>query len=121
MNFTTYITEKLQVPFCYGTNDCVLFSIGWAEIATGKKYLPAKLWKSEKEALTLLKKHGGLVAVFDKHFQQVEPNFAQDGDLTVLDGVAYLFSGAKIISVSAAGLISKNRLLVTVAWRVKHG
>lgn len=123
MNLADYITSKLTAPFEYGVNDCILFTIGWVEIATGKKYLPATIWKNEKEALRLIKKNGGLMAVFDKNFTPVEPNFARDGDLTLVDDIAYLFSGANLISVGQNGLVSKTRLTAMHAWtyEVKHG
>ncbi|HQS59723.1 MAG: hypothetical protein B7Y56_02995 [Gallionellales bacterium 35-53-114] len=116
-----YITGKLSQPFEYGVNDCILFTIGWVEIATGKKYLPAKLWKNEKEALRLIKKHGGLIAVFDKHYTRIEPNYARDGDLTIVDGIAYLFSGVSIVSVGQSGLLNKSRIIATTAWTFSHG
>ena len=116
-----YITDKLSVPFEYGVNDCVLFTVGWAELATGKKYLPEKIWKNEKEALDLIKKHGGLIAAFDQHFKRIEPNYAQDGDLTIVDGIAHIFSGAAIVSVGKHGLLNKNRLAATIAWTYHNG
>lgn len=116
-----YITSKLSQPFEYGVNDCILFAIGWVEIATGKKYLPANLWENEKEARRLIKKNGGLIAVFDKHFTRIEPNYAQDGDLAIVDDIAYLFSGAGIISVGQNGLLNKSRILATQAWVYNRG
>jgi hypothetical protein len=116
MTLPEYIISKLNIPFEYGVNDCILFTIGWIEISTGKKYLPAKLWKSEKEALKLIKKNGGLEKVFDEKFKQIEPNFAKDGDLTIVEGISFLFSGANIVSVGTNGLMTKNRMLAKKAW-----
>ena len=116
MTLTDYITSKLSTPFQYGVNDCILFTIGWVEISTGNKYLPNKIWKDEKEALRLIKKVGGLTKVFDEQFARINPNFAKDGDLTLVDGISYLFSGAKIISVSKTGLTYKSRLEAKQAW-----
>ena len=118
MILADYIAKKIDEPFKYGVNDCILFSIGWIEIKTGKKYLPVKLWKTEKEAIKLTQKNGGLIEVFDKTFKRIEPNYAQDGDLTVCDGVASLFSGASIVSVSKTGLVNKSRLEAKNAWTV---
>lgn len=120
MILADYIASKLNQPFEYGVNDCVIFSIGWVEMKTGKKFLPEKLWKNEKEAIALTKKNGGLIAVFDKHFKSIKPNYAQDGDLTVCDGVASLFSGSNIVSVSKHGLVYKNRMLATNAWSINN-
>ncbi len=118
MILADYIAERLDKPFKYGVNDCVIFSIGWIEIKTDKKYLPEKLWTTEKQAIALTKKNGGLIEVFDKHFKRIEPNYAKDGDLTVCDGVASLFSGSIIVSVSKTGLVNKSRLEATNAWTV---
>lgn len=118
MILTDYILSKLDEPFQYGVNDCMLFSIGWIEIRTGKKYLPENLWTNEKEAIDMTEKNGGLIAVFDKTFKRIEPNYAQDGDLTVCDGVASLFSGASIVSVSKTGLVNKSRLDAKNAWTI---
>lgn len=116
MTFQEYITSKLLEPFKYGTHDCILFTIGWIEIASGKKYVPEKLWKDEKEAIRLIKKNGGLAKVFDNHFKRIEPNYAKDGDLTIVDGIAYLFNNSMIVSVSKNGLDNKTRLLAKEAW-----
>lgn len=116
MKLHDYIISKMNVPFEYGTNDCILFTIGWVEIASGKKYLPAKIWKNEKEALKLIKKNGGLEAVFDKRFKPVQPNYAADGDLTIVEGISYLFSGANIVTVGTDGLKYRSRLLAQKAW-----
>lgn len=123
MTLAEYITGKLSASFQYGVNDCILFTIGWVEIATGKKYLPAKIWKNEKEALHLIKKQGGLIAVFDKHFTPIEPNYAVDGDLAMVNGIAHLFSGAGIVSIGKTGLINNSRLFAQQAWtyRRNHG
>lgn len=112
-----YIASKLDHPFKYGTHDCVLFTIGWVEIATGKKYLPSKLWYNEKSALKLLSENGGMESVFDKYFEKIQPNYAQDGNLTVVDGIAYLFSGSGIVSVGHDGLMFKDRTISMKAWK----
>jgi hypothetical protein len=116
MTLPEYIISKLNVPFEYGTNDCILFTIGWLELSTDKKYLPQEKWNNEKQALRIIKKLGGLENQFDKHLKQIEPNFAKDGDLTIVDGISYLFSGSNIVSVSKNGLIYRNRMLAKKAW-----
>jgi len=119
MTLVEYITSKMDVPFEYGKNDCILFTIGWAELASGEKYLPEPLWTNEKEALKAIKKYKGIENNFNKYFDKIEANFAQDGDLTIVNGIAYLFSGSKIVSVSDNGLVFKNRTNAINAWRIK--
>jgi hypothetical protein len=104
-----YIAAHLSMPFAWGVNDCVLFAVGWAEIASGKQYLPDTKWTNEFEALRLVKELGGLEAAFSENFTPIRPNFAHDGDLAICGGIAYLFSGAHIVSVGKDGLIFKNR------------
>lgn len=111
-----YIASKLREPFEYGKNDCVLFTIGWVELATGKKYLPEKLWTSEKSALAAIKRRGSLIMAFDKLFRRIPPNYAQDGDIAVVGGVAMLFTGAQLVSVGKEGLLHKSRMLAEFAW-----
>lgn len=119
MTLPDYIISKISTPFEYGVNDCILFTIGWVEIATGKKYLPDVIWKDEAEALELINTNGGLVSVFDQRFVRIPANFAKDGDLTIVDGIAYLFSGSRIVSVGKDGLMFKSRTMAEIGWT--HG
>jgi hypothetical protein len=113
---SNYIAAHLKTPFEYGVNDCVLFAVGWAELASGKPYLHGLRWTNQTEAHRLVKKMGGLEAAFDRNFTRIKPNFARDGDLALAGGIAYLFSGAHICGVSKDGLIFKSRLEATCAW-----
>lgn len=114
--FPGYIAARLTTPFAWGSNDCMVFAIGWAEIATGKRYLPAELWKTELQAARVTKRNGGLVAVLNAHFRQIHPNQAQDGDLAICDGVVSLFSGAHIVAPGEHGLVFKPRTEADHAW-----
>jgi len=120
MKLFDYIAQRLNTPFCYGVNDCILFTVGWLEHATGIKYLPSEItWSSEKKALAELKKRGGIENIFDNHFKRIEPNFASDGDIALVDGVASIFSGAHCVSVGSTGLRFQNRTLAQIAWRIE--
>lgn len=117
MTLADYIAEKLKQPFQYGVNDCVLFTIGWVELASGEKYLPKKIWTNEQQALATLKRRGGLIKVFDKHFERIQPNYAVDGDIALVEDVASLFSASHCVSTGKDGLVFRNRLLAAMAWR----
>jgi hypothetical protein len=113
-----YITERLKRPFEWGNFDCMLFVVGWVEIASGRNYLsqyPA--WKNAKEAILQVDELGGLEAVFDAHFKRINPHLARDGDIALIDRTAFLFSGARIVSVGESGLVYVNRLQAKAAWR----
>ena len=118
MTLAEYITINLNRKFVWGDWDCVLFAIGWLEIATGRDYLSQhKPWKSKAEALRKVKKLGGLEAMFDKHLQSINPNMAHDGDLTIINDCAALFSGVHIVCLEAeSGLVFIDRMEAKKAW-----
>lgn len=112
-----YISARLSMPFKWGQNDCVCFAVGWQELATGRDILSAyRPWRTEREALRNIKRPGGLERLFDAHFTRIEPNYAKDGDLALVDGTAYLFSGSWVVSVGKDGLIFKTRTEAACAW-----
>lgn len=119
MTLPDYIQGKMQAAFEWGVNDCMTFTVGWIEIATGKKYLPSTMWKSELQAARIVKKHGGLENVFDKEFSRINPNYANDGDITVCNGVASIFSGRHVVSVGKEGIAHKPRSQALCAWRIE--
>jgi len=116
MKLHDYIHARMEQPFVWGVNDCILFAVGWANIATDRNHLPEVTWTNEKEALKVLKGLGGMVAAFDRNFTRIEPNFARDGDLAIVDETAYLFSGPHIVGVGKTGLIFKNRSEASCAY-----
>lgn len=112
-----YITSHLNTPFKWGEHDCVCFAIGWVQIATGIDYLaPHKPWSNKEEAHAIIERLGGLELMFDKHLKRILPGYAKDGDITLVDGTAYLFSGPQIVGPGKDGLVFKNRLEATCAW-----
>jgi len=118
IHFHEYVQKHLTIPFEWGVNDCVTFSIGWGEIVRDEEiliqYLP---WNNEQEAMDKIEMLGGLAVEFDKLFVRIEPNFANDGDLTVVNGCAMLFSGSKLVAPSHEGLKHLNRMETKCAWR----
>ena len=115
--FADYIAARLNVPFKWGEHDCVCFAIGWVEIATSKDYLSAhRPWSNKAEADEIVQRLGGLEYMFDTNLQRIEAGYAKDGDVSLVDGIAYLFSGPHIVGPSRTGLIFKNRMEATCAW-----
>jgi hypothetical protein len=118
MKLATYIGSHLQRPFQWGENDCVLFTVGWIEVATGRDYLGAyKPWSSAKEAIRKVDAAGGLEALFDANLKRIAPNFARDGDVALIDRTAFLFSGSHVVSVGESGLVFLDRMEAKCAWR----
>jgi hypothetical protein len=112
-----YINIKLRTPFAWGTHDCICFVVGWIELRTGddhmRRYRP---WSSEREAQHIIRRLGSLESEFDKYLLRIPPEMACDGDVTIINGCSYIFSGRHIVSVATDGLIFKDRLEATCAW-----
>lgn len=118
MTLSDYITDHLGIPFAWGSNDCVLFAIGWLEHATGRDYLsPYKPWASAKEAIRKVDEAGGLESLFDAELHRINPHMAIDGDIALIDRTALLFSGPHIVSVGESGLVFLDRMDAKMAWR----
>jgi len=117
MTLADYITEHLGKPFAWGGNDCVGFAVGWLEHATGRDYLSQyRPWSSALQAARKVADLGGLDALFDAELTQINPNFAADGDLAIIRGTAFIFSGAHVVSVGENGLEFLDRLEAQYAW-----
>jgi Domain of unknown function (DUF6950) len=124
LSLQSYIAAHLKKPFQWGVNDCVLFAVGWAELATGKHFLPEVDWTNEFGAMRAIKKQGGLFEAFSRNFKIINPNYAHDGDLAIAhqdmsEPIAFLFSGANICGVGKQGLIFKPRMIAECAFQVQ--
>jgi hypothetical protein len=117
MTLADYITEHLSKPFQWGVNDCVGFAVGWLEIATGKDYLSKyRPWDSALSAARKVADLGGLDVLFDAELTQINPHLAQDGDLAIIRGTAFIYSGAHVVSVGESGLAFLPRTEAKYAW-----
>jgi hypothetical protein len=117
MTLPDYITANLKTPFAWGSHDCVCFAVGWLSIVAMDDFLAEyRPWTTDKKARAIIKKLGGLDLMFDKKLKRILPSYARDGDVTLIDGTAYLFSGSQIVGPGKDGLIFKNRLEATCAW-----
>lgn len=116
-----YITARLSTPFAWGSHDCVCFAIGWLSIVAGRDLLaPFGTWHDERSAARAIKKYGGIEKQFDLHLKRIaSAHYAKDGDVTLVDGTAYLFSGPQIVGPGKHGLIFKSRMEAVSAWTSK--
>lgn len=117
MTLADYIAARLDRPFKWGEHDCVLFAVGWLEHCTGRDYLGAhRPWHSARQAMRKVEHLGGLAHMFDTYLTRINPHLAADGDLTIHQGVAALFSGPHIVSVGDSGLVFIDRTEASCAW-----
>lgn len=117
MTLADYITDHLNKPFAWGFNDCVGFAVGWLEIATGRDYLSQyRPWDSALSAARKVADLGGLDALFNDTLTPINPHLAQDGDLAIIRGTAFIYSGAHVVSVGESGLAFLPRTEAQYAW-----
>jgi hypothetical protein len=117
-DISSYIAEHINRPFKWGENDCCTFAIGWLERESGIDYLTEhRPWRTARQASKKLRDLGGLFFLFQKYLKQINPNMAQDGDITIIDGTASIFSGRHVVSVGFEGLVYKDRSEAECAWR----
>jgi len=120
MNLSTYIQTNLTNRFTWGSHDCATFCCNWIFSQTGRDYLAEhRPWRSATEANKKLRALGGLFFLFETHLTRINPNMAQDGDLTIYQGAAHLFSGRHIVSAGHNGLVFTDRCVATEAWTYK--
>jgi len=116
-----YISLHANKPFKWGENDCCTFIGEWVRIKTERDYLTEhKPWSSARQARKKLKDLGGLTALLQSNLKQINPNLAQDGDLTIYRGTAHLFSGRHIVSVGLDGLVFTDRTVAKEAWTCRQ-
>lgn len=119
MTLSEYISRHLEAPFQYGVNDCVIFSISWAQIKVGRELLPLITWHDENSANDAINSVGGLVEAIDSEFNRIEGNYAVDGDLAIVKGIVHIYSGRHVVSVGKTGLKFRSRQLAEISWRVE--
>lgn len=117
MTLAEYITSNLKTEFEWGAFDCCLFAAGWVREATGEDPLEGlPKWKTERQALRVIKSVGGLESALDARFTRINPNLAKDGDLALYKGSVCVFSGPHIVGPSQSGLQFINRMEAECAW-----
>jgi hypothetical protein len=117
MTLEKYISDRLETPFVWGENDCVLFAIGWLNIRAEKNWLAAlPHWTNAREAIRIVNQLGGLEAEFDRRLQRVSPSAARDGDIALIKRTVFLFSGPHIVAPGPTGLNFFNRTYAPCAW-----
>lgn len=118
MTLPEYIATHLDRPFEWGKLDCVLFAVGWLQIASGIDYLSEyPVWNDEREAVRLLRDLGGMETLLDKHLNRINPHLARDGDIALRNNTMHLFSGRHIVGPGERGLVFVSRMEAECAWQ----
>lgn len=118
-----YLSERKKIPFEWGKNDCLLFVAYGVARLTGKIfYKEYEGYNDEAGALDVLKLHGGVEGIINKHLGPGNRNVltARRGDVGVAkmpEITAGLIddSGQFLVVVTPAGI---RRVPLAKVWRV---
>lgn len=113
-------------PFIWGQHDCCLFVAGCVDAMTGGNYAAEYKGKyaTAEDAAALLESKGGIEAIIGQTLKEVAINFAQRGDVVLLDidgsplGIVDL-SGMRIAAVGPLGLKFVSIRMAQKAWKVE--
>lgn len=119
-----YLAQRSRTPFAWGreANDCVSHMLGALE-AQGAPIDPATLpaWSSERGAVRVLARLGGLEAALSKWLRPIPPAMAQRGDVAVVAGPAgelavLIVEGDTLVGPSPDGHQRLARSRMVKAW-----
>ena len=119
------VAQRIDQPFAWGVNDCVLFAADCIGVMTGidPVFDLRGQWADRKQALRVITRLGGLpAAVKARGFEEVQPLFAQRGDLVLhrrdrSDALAICL-GSNLAGPSKSGLLFFGLESGVRAWRV---
>lgn len=121
-----YIASYGGAKFALGQNDCALFAAGAVHAVTGARVLPA-VWHDKAQAVRMLRMSRGLVAGVDHVLPRLAgPQWAQRGDVVLVQGPAHrrwlaVVDSARWWAPSADGLASGPIAQAVLGWGVGHG
>lgn len=119
-----YVDAHRDMPFAWGSFDCVRFAAGWVREATGSDPVEGLDWADERSALRVLESLGGLQAAVETRFgAAISCALAWRGDLVLHEmsrrpglGVCV---GAEFAAPSEdGGLMFLPMSAARMAWRI---
>ena len=125
-----FIYAANQRLFSWGEFDCFIFCADAIQALTGedvfKDYEFRGKYKSAEGAIKQFKKHGfkNIEHIWDEFLEPVHPNYAQRGDIVLLDLFDFKIPASGVVIDSRAAFLSpddiiyKNVTDARLSWRV---
>lgn len=116
----------------WGTRDCALFAAECVHALTQKD--PALRWRrtysDEAGALRIIAEHGGMAGLVEAGLadaglvlDRIEKNFAQRGDLCLMEGggnpALGVCIGAEVVGMSPTGLARRPLAEAAIVWAIR--
>jgi hypothetical protein len=124
LRLDAFVRDRAGMPFAWGSNDCCLFAAAGVEALTGERPMPhLRGYTTAREALEILKAHGGLQAFASAALgPAIPPQLARIGDVVMVrteDAEALaICNGQTVIAAGEHGLIAFPMKQALCAWRV---
>lgn len=119
-----FIESRRVAPFQWGERDCCLFAADAVAAMTGRDFAEQfrGAYDSALSAHRLINDAGGVPALVP--FDEIDPGFAQRGDVVMLNEDGHYVLGVHLGSVIAAqgvdGAVFVPPVAALKAWRVPH-
>ena len=129
-----YIQKSFSEPYVRGVSDCLIFASDACIITCGKdpmsksrkndpKTIRGK-YKTGEKAYQLIKKYrGSIPAIMDEHFERINPNFAQRGDVVLAkvpdSAFGICWNGGAMFKTQDRGIVKIPLINCKYAWRVE--
>lgn len=125
MMLSAYLTERLAMPFAWGSNDCLTFAAGLVERLTGYDFAaqyPA--YSNPVQANAIMTEHGGVEAIITACLGEPVDKYrmARRGDIVLImmpepsAGVVD-DSGQRIAAIGATGMVRLPLSKAHLVWR----
>jgi hypothetical protein len=117
------IENRREAVFCWGQRDCCMFAADVMLAMTGVDFAAALRgrYSTAKGAARLLKRHGGVEGVANRHLRQIPKLSAGRGDIVSIDtpdGPALAVClGRQIAAQGQQGLLFMDMNAALSAWR----
>jgi hypothetical protein len=123
--FESFIHERQEMQFVWGTNDCAIFAADCVQALTGIDPALQGLREhtTEKQALRALERHGGLVGIATAAMgEPVTAMFANIGDVVLSKSegrdMLSICNGTTVLAPSATGLVAIPLDTAATCWKV---
>jgi len=119
----TFIAERRNQEFVWGSRDCVALAADWIEVATGERVFHGKHTTQRTAQAEVIERGGMRHAVTDVLGPELDhPRRAQRGDVVMYEGIfgdtLGVCAGAQFWAQGADGLVAEPMSAVVAAWRI---
>jgi hypothetical protein len=123
IDLMAFIKSRENTPFKWGSQDCVMFAVGCAQVMLGKDLSENYSYTSEKKAKTIINKAGSLRDLVTLNVgPEISPKMARRGDWVLIETAGEqalaVCLGTMLIAAGQNGLSRRPMSHAITAWRI---